>query len=415
MLAFVSESGFFQLQSSQPRLRLRIRPAAESRVRGGHPWIFAESIREQNREGTAGETAAVYDRNDKLLALGLYDPASPIRLRVLHRGKPARLDYEWWKQRFQAALTLRGRLRDENTTGLRLINGENDGWPGLVLDQYASTLVVKLYTTAWLPHLNALSALAQEALDPERLVLRLSRNISNAAHALIGRRDGETLVGTRPEGPILFRESGLTFEADVLRGQKTGFFLDQRENRRRAEQLAGGRDVLNAFSFTGGFSVYAARGGAVSITDLDISEHALTGAKRNFQLNQTTPAVRRARHDCIQANAFDWLPESGKPRFGLIILDPPSLAKREAERKGAVQAYEHLASVAMKSLRKGGILVSCSCSAHVSETEFFQTVRHGVARAKRRFEEIERTGHAADHPANFPEANYLKAIYLRIE
>ncbi|TAK94147.1 MAG: class I SAM-dependent rRNA methyltransferase, partial [Verrucomicrobia bacterium] len=199
----------------------------------------------------------------------------------------------------------------------------------------------------------------------------------------------------------------------VMRGQKTGFFLDQRENRRLVESLARGRTVLNAFSFSGGFSLYAARGGAKSVTDLDISSHALESAKRNFKLSEGETNVASCRYEQIQADAFEWLAGNPARKFDLIILDPPSLAKREAERAGAIRAYGKLAGDGIKHLLSGGILVACSCSAHVSAEEFFGAVRGAAARAGRKFTELQTTGHAPDHHATFKEAEYLKGIYLR--
>src|SRR5882724_190727 len=292
--------------SSLPRLRLRVKKAAETALRSGHPWLFAESIQEQNRSGEAGELAVVYDRQDRFLALGLFDPDSAIRLRVLQARKPQTIDDAWWAARLDAALEKRSGLFDEQTTGYRWINGESDGFPGLVLDRYGETLVMKLYTGIWLPRLELIADLIVARLRPERIVLRLSRNIEEFARENFRRKEGEMLRGTKLDGPVIFLETGLRFEADVVRGQKTGFFLDQRENRRTVEALAGGRNVLNAFSFSGGFSLYAARGGARSVTDLDLSAHALAGAKRNFLLNQAQPHVARCRHHSIQADAFEW-------------------------------------------------------------------------------------------------------------
>jgi 23S rRNA (cytosine1962-C5)-methyltransferase len=210
-------------------------------------------------------------------------------------------------------------------------------------------------------------------------------------------------------------EGGLCFEADVQRGQKTGFFLDQRDNRRIVPTLSRGRTMLNAFSFSGGFSLYAARGGAISVTDLDISSHALEAAKRNFGLNQSEPAVARCRHELVQADAFAWLEENPKRKFDLIVLDPPSLAKREAERAGAIRAYARLAELGIKHLSRDGILLASSCSAHVSVDEFFGAVRQSAAKSGRRFNELQTTRHAPDHPAMFKEAQYLKAIYLKFD
>ena len=404
-------------QATPPvRLRLRLRAAAESVVRAGHPWVFANSIAEQNREGGAGELAVIYDRNDKFLAVGLYDPDSPIRLRVLHAGKPQTIDAEWWRARLDAAVTRRAGLFDEHTTGYRLINGESDGWPGLVLDRYDATLVLKVYTAAWLAWLDEIIKLISEQLQPERVVLRLSRNIQNLPGAEKW-KDESAVFEKRAAGdhkdPVIFSESGLRFEAEVWKGQKTGFFLDQRENRRLVETFAVGRTVLNAFSFSGGFSLYAARGGAKSVTDLDISKHALASAARNFALNQSDARVAACRREAVQANTYTWLAESDRS-FNLMILDPPSLAKREAERAGAIRAYSKLVDLGLKRLARDGILLACSCSAHVTADEFFTAVRQTARNSHRKFTELRTTHHAPDHHATFAEAEYLKGIYLQV-
>ncbi len=397
----------------RPRLRLHIAAASESVLRQGHPWLFADSIRDQNREGALGEIAAVYDRKDRLLALGLFDPDSPIRLRVLHLGKPVVMDEAWWANRFEPPLARRRGLFDDHTTGYRCVNGESDGWPGLVLDRYDRTLVLKLYTAVWLPRLQEIANIIRDQIQPERLVLRLSRNIQRLARERFTREDGSIIHGPPLDGPVIFQETGLQFEADVLKGQKTGFFLDQRENRRRVEALADGKEVFNVFSFSGGFSLYAARGGARSVTDLDISLHALRSARRNFALNQAFPAVAECPHETIQDDAFDWLAGAAHRTFSLIILDPPSFAKRESEKTEALHAYSRLTSLALEHLSPGGILLACSCSAHVTERDFFGAVRTAASKSGRRFTEIETAGHAPDHPGTFKEALYLKAIYLR--
>lgn len=399
---------------SLPRLKLTLRPTAESIVRSGHPWVYSESIRDQNREGTAGELAVIYDRKDKFLAVGFYDPDSPLRVRILHSGKPATIDEAWWRASLDRALALREGIADARTNGLRLLNGESDGWPGLVLDRYNDTLVVKLYSPAWLERLEMVTDLFRERLGHARIVLRLSRNLEGSAGES-GREDGAILFGPPLEGPVVFLEEGLRFEADVVKGQKTGFFLDQRENRKRIGQLAKGRDVLNAFSFSGGFSLHAARGGAASVTDLDLSSHALEAARRNFALNQEDARVAACDHLQVQDDAFAWIDHKRDVSYDLIITDPPSLAKREIERSRAIQAYGRLNANAIRLLRHGGILLAASCSAHVSADEFFGAVRQAARQSGRRFEEIETTRHAPDHHASFPEAEYLKGIYLRFD
>ncbi|MEO7298248.1 MAG: class I SAM-dependent methyltransferase [Verrucomicrobiota bacterium] len=399
------------ISSQNTRLRIRIGATAESVVRSGHPWLFAQSIREQNREGQTGELAVIFDRNDKFLAVGLFDPDSPLRVRILRSGKPQTIDRAWWQNHFRETIHRRDSLFDEQTTGFRWINGESDGWPGLVLDRYDTTLVVKLYTAAWLPRLEEIVAVIAEGLPHERLVVRLSRNMQRIAQTQFQLVDGQILRGGLVDAPVVFLENGVRFEADVLRGQKTGFFLDQRENRQRVETLAHGREVLNAFSFSGGFSLYAARGGARAVTDIDISEHALESARRNFALNKTI--AKNSHHETIQADAFDWMAGNPERKFDLVILDPPSLAKREMERVGALQAYQKLAQGAIGHLRAGGILVAASCSAHVSAKEFFQKIREIARHSRHKFSELRTTEHAPDHPATFLEARYLKCIYLQ--
>jgi len=409
-----------------PRLKLRLSPAAETAVRSGHPWVFDQSLREQNRKGSTGEIAVIYDRHNAFLALGFYDPASPLRVRILHLGKPVTLDTPWWRQHLTTTLARRNPLiaaaapsqSRPATDGFRLINGESDGWPGLVLDRYATTLVLKLYTAVWLPQLDDTLALLRESLPwATALVLRLSRNLAEPARLHHQRSEGFLFSSDQPPNEtVVFRENSLRFEADVRHGQKTGFFLDQRDNRARVEHLAAGRDVLNTFSFSGGFSLYAARGGARSVTDLDLSTHALASAQRNFALNRReSPAIAACTHHILQADAFAWLARPAPPRYDLIIVDPPSLARRETERARALEGYAHLHASALTHLRPGGVLIAASCSAHVDESEFFATVRRTVRATGRSFRELWTSSHAADHPASFKEARYLKCLALRCE
>jgi 23S rRNA (cytosine1962-C5)-methyltransferase len=395
--------------SKIPTLRLRLKPAAESIVRAGHPWVFAESFRYQNRDGATGELAVIFDRNNRFLAVGLYDAASPLRVRILHSGKPVSINSGWWKARAAEAFARRRNLFDGQTTGFRLIHGESDGWPGLVLDQYQSARVMKIYTAAWLPRLAETADLLQ---GEGSLVLRLSRNLQDLARDEFGLTDGQVLRGPALERPVVFLESGLRFEADVLRGQKTGFFLDQRENRRNVEALARGRSVLNLFSFSGGFSLYAARGGATNVCSLDVSEHALEAARRNFALNQNHASIARCRHETIQADAFAWLQAAVERRFDLIIIDPPSLARRAADKNEARAAYARLIEAGIARLQPYGILVAASCSAHVTAEEFFALARNCAKRSGRKSNELRTTSQPADHPAAFAEARYLKCIYF---
>ena len=384
-------------------------PRAESAVRAGHPWVFGESIKTQNRDGEAGEFVVMYDRRDRFMAIGLYDPDSPIRVRVVHQGKPATVDRDWWLERAMEARGKReGVVFKAGTNGGRWINGESEGFPGMVVDRYAGTLVVKLYSAIWLPRWDEIEGVLREVFAPDHLVLRLSRNLVKAAGEF-GIEEG--FRGEPGEEVVVFEENGLSFESAVRHGQKTGFFLDQRDNRARVGEMAEGREVLNLFSFSGGFSLYAARGGASRVVDVDISEHALESARRNMALN---PALDGAIHRGVQADVFEWI-EDCVEDFDLVIVDPPSLAKRERDREGAVRMYRRLNAAAMARVRSGGVLLAASCSAHVSSSEFFGAVRSEAGRSGRRWNELWTAGHAPDHPAAFAEAEYLKAICLEVE
>jgi 23S rRNA (cytosine1962-C5)-methyltransferase len=398
------------------RVAVHLTPAALRAVRRGHPWVYDRGIRRLNREGQAGDLAVLIDGNRQVAGLGLYDPESPIRVRVLHRGEPTVIDADWLRKRMGTAFDARDALtRDPATTGYRLVHGENDGLPGLVLDRYDETLVMKLDTVAWLPHLDVLSALLIERLDPQRIVLRMSRTVSASPIRADKLADGTVLHGPVLHGPVVFLENGLRFEADPVDGQKTGFFLDQRDNRARVGNLADRLDVLNVFAYTGGFSVYAARGGARRVVSLDISAPALEAAERNLDLNRNIPAVASATHETLCADAFDALEEMSrsKCRFGLVVLDPPSFARKQSDVDRAVAAYERLAALGLRVLAPGGLLVAASCSARVPAPVFFQTVARAASQSGRPLEVIERTAHAVDHPIGFPEGAYLKCLFAR--
>jgi 23S rRNA (cytosine1962-C5)-methyltransferase len=391
------------------RLRLSLYPRAESAIRSNHPWIYAESIKMQNREGETGELAVIYDKRDRFMAVGMYEAESPIRLRILHVGKPMTIDRDWWSEKARACLAKReGSIIQPGTDGARMIQGESEGFPGLVADRYADTLVVKIYATSWLARWEEIEGVLREVFAPKFLVLRMSRNVIACAEKY-GIAEG--VCGESGEEIVVFSENGLCFESAVLKGQKTGFFLDQRNNRARVETLTKGRDVLNVFSFSGGFSLYAARGGASSVTDLDISAYALDSAARNFSLNSNNYQISKVKRHAVQADAFKWMDQTLES-YDLIITDPPTLAKRESERAGAIRAYKHLNAAAISRLRLGGILVAASCSAHVSSDDFFRTIQETAQASGKSWRELWRSGHAADHPAAFREAEYLKAVCI---
>jgi len=395
------------------RLAVRLRPAAQRAVRGGHPWVFDRSITHCTPGGQAGDLAVIFDHQRRFLAVGLYDPASPLRVRVLARGAPQAVDGEFLYRRLRAAVALRRSLDTPRTTAFRLVHGENDGLPGLVLDRYEATLVLKLYTPAWVPWLPALRAALAEALPHERLVLRFDRRSAARPELLHGLHDGDTVVGAPPPGAVPFYENGLRFQADVVRGHKTGFFLDQRDNRARVEAVAAGRRVLDVFAYTGGFALYAARGGAAAVSVVDGSLPALATCRRHFALNHDWPGVAAVVPDVRQGDAFAALAELAARGavYDLVVVDPPAMAKRQAEVTTALRAYARLTSLALGVLAPGGTLVMASCSSRLSPDALASAVLRAAARAGRRLRETARTGHPLDHPVAFPEGAYLCCLF----
>lgn len=403
--------------AGKKRIALRITPPAQKAVRRGHPWLFAEAITRQSHDGAPGDLAVIFDDKRRFLAIGLYDPDSPIRVRVLHTGPPCPIDDDWFSQKIQSAITLRQPLADsDHTTGYRLIHGENDGLPGLVVDRYNQTYVMKLYTTAWLPHLALLTRILHDLLQPKRIVLRLSRAVMSRPEHLYTLKNGTVPLGSPVTKPIKFRENGLAFSADVVRGQKTGFFFDHRANRAKVETLAEGKRVLNVFAYTGAFSLYSARGGAKRVLSLDISQPALATAMRNFKLNIDHPNIAKARHDLLVGDAFQSLFDlhRSKRKFDMVIVDPPTFAKNQQEVEGALGAYGRLTRLALQVLRPGGVLVMASCTGRVTADQFFATVDKGIQQSGRTATPIAKTGHALDHPITFPQGAYLKCLFSTI-
>jgi 23S rRNA (cytosine1962-C5)-methyltransferase len=398
---------------SDRRIALQVTPAAERALRGGHPWVFDQAIVKQSHAGQPGDLAVIFDGKRRFLAIGLYDPDSAIRVRILQHRQPATIDRAWFVDRLHAAAAIRQPLSAQGTTGYRLVHGENDGLPGLIVDRYADTLVVKLYTAAWLPHLRDIVAGLQTVQPLERLVLRLSRNLE-ARTAPYGLIDGQTLIGDDPGGPVIFQENGLFFAADVVHGHKTGFFFDQRDNRAEVRAQSAGRRVLDVFAYTGGFSVYAAAGGATDVTSLDVSAPALEAAVANFALNQADANVRAARLITRAGDAFDDLEHlhAAGHTFDMVIVDPPSFAKSAAEIGRALAAYSRLVRLALNVLAgRGSVLVMASCSSRVTPADFFGTVERTASEAGRSFTGVLHTGHALDHPIGFAEGEYLKCLF----
>ena len=410
-------------EPGEKRIAVRVTKDALRQVRGGSPWLYDGSIASVSHDGAAGDLAVIFDDKRKFAAIGLWDPSSPIRVKVLHTGSPATIDGDFWRGRLAEAFERRrGLIDDGGTTAYRCIHGENDGLPGLVVDRYDATLVVKLYSPAWFAHLaSVVDALLDVSVGEaggtdrvDRVVLRLGRSVS--AGETFGCCDGDVIVGEPVDRPVRFLERGLSLEADVVHGQKTGHFLDQRDNRALVRSMADGMAVLDVFASTGGFSVAAAAGGASSVHLIDQSGPALATAERNLGHNRRLAEVRRCAVHTTVGDAFEVLERLGTrdERFDLVIVDPPSFASNAGAVPRALAAYGRLARLTAGVVRRGSTVVMASCSSRVSVDEFAEAIHTGFASTGTDVHEVRRTGHAVDHPVGFEHGAYLKALYLTV-
>lgn len=395
--------------TSTKRLAIHLKPMAEKLVKQGHPWIFADSIAKINKEGASGDVAILFDnRRDKVFGVGLYDPDSPIRIKVLS-AVPAHLNKDFFKSKIEKAQRLRKPLLETDTNSYRLIYGENDGFPGLIADVYANVMVVKLYASIWYPYLKDIFPDLLLFSGCDTMVLRLSRLLSKSAVAPL--LDGAVLHGALENEVVYFKEHGIRFSANVIYGHKTGYFLDHRENRRRVGLLADNKRVLDVFSYAGGFSVHALAGGAKEVISLDISAQALEVALQNGKLNNHTGI-----HTTMAVDAFLGLQQliDQNEVFDIVVIDPPSFAKSSREIDSAKNSYSRLAALGAQLVKKEGLLVLASCSSRVSARQFYDISENAISRTKRIFSVVNKTEHDIDHPITFPEAAYLKCGYYKL-
>jgi 23S rRNA (cytosine1962-C5)-methyltransferase len=404
------------------RIAVKVKTKGAQALRRGHPWLFEDSIGKISRDGASGEIAVVFDDNKSVLGAGLYDPYSPVRVKILSFGaSKIPVGTDLFRQLCREAKILREGKIPPGITAWRLLNGESDAFPGLVADKYADVLVLKVYTPAFIPWLGDIADTIFE-LYPElrRLAVRFSREIQRMPEEIRrGLVDGTLFTSDSPDwdGTVQFLENGIIFEADVKSGQKTGFFLDQRDNRARVGELSKGCErFLNLFSYSGGFSLYAARTGAKEVYSVDINKHAIAAANHNFTLNSKDINIVSCRHIGISGDAFAVMEklEKEKKIFDIVVVDPPSFAKSVAENMTAMKSYARLAQAAVKLIRKNGTLVFASCSSRVNADELFDVVHQTASSAGKPLEELQRTDHAVDHPAKFKESHYLKCLYARV-
>jgi 23S rRNA (cytosine1962-C5)-methyltransferase len=399
------------MSGKQTKPALVLKAGRDKSLKRRHPWIFSGAIERVLGSPASGDTVEVRAADGKPLALAAYSPASQIRARVWSFDCQASVDAAFLRERLRAALALREQLpAARHANALRLVHGESDGLPGLVVDRYADVLVAQFLAAGverWREEI--IGALAELA-GCEAIYERSDAEVRTLEGLPARSGWARSAMGNAARCPIM--EYGLNFRVDVEQGQKTGFFLDQRENRQRIRALAAGRAVLDCFCYTGGFAIAAAAGGAKHVLALDSSAAALDVARDNLAAN----ALDAAKLEFRQADVFAELRalRDRGARFGLIVLDPPKFAPTAAQARNAARAYKDVNLLALKLLAPGGLLATFSCSGGVS-AELFQSIVAGAASdAQVEAKIVERFSAGADHPValGFPEGEYLKGLLV---
>ena len=391
-----------------PYPRILLKPGREASLQKGHPWIFSGALNAMEGKPAPGDIVLAASHAGEPLALGFFNPECDIAFRLLTHETRQPVDERYWRDCVAAASALRQRLVPPDTTACRLINAEGDGIPGLIVDRYGGFLVVSIETAGAEKYRGMiLDALCRE-VHPEGIYER-SEGRSRRREGLPDRTG--VAFGAVPPETIEIRENGLSFAVDIRTGQKTGFYLDQRENRDRIGRICRDADVLNCFSYSGGFSVYCARGGAKRIVSVDASGPANALARSNLERN----GFSAQDHPAIQADAFSFLRDTTE-RFDLVILDPPPFAKSRKDVAQAARGYKDINLRAARRLSQGGLLATFSCSNHLDETLFEKIVNAAARDAGRKAQLVARLGPGPDHPANLahPEGRYLKGLLLRL-
>ncbi len=400
--------------------RVTVTPKAERSLRAGHPWVYDAEITALSGGYENGDIVDVFSGKDRYLGSGFINDHSKIRVRLLSRNANDRFDAAFWTRRLRYAVDYRRAvLSPEDFTCCRLVFGEADQLPGLTVDRFGPVLVAQVLSLG----MERLKGL----LFP--ILLDLLREGGTEITALYERseaalRDKEGLPrfkgffsfeGTKPpDGRVEIVENGLRFDVDYIEGQKTGYFLDQKLNRRAIRQLAQGRRVLDCFTHTGAFALNAAAAGAARVTAVDVSADALSQARRNAALNGLEEKI-----DFVQADVFDLLTEkaaAGKGEWDFIILDPPAFTKSSGTVKSALRGYKEINLKAMKLLPRGGWLATCSCSHFMTDELFRQMLRDAAADAAVSLRQVEARRQGPDHPIlwNVPETDYLKFYIFQV-
>ena len=392
-------------------ITIRLKKKKEESLRRFHPWVFSGAIEQMDGQPEEGDWVRVESFQHEFLAVGQYQIGS-IAVRVFS-WEDREIDDAFLRERIRVAFNLRkelGLIRGDANNAYRLIHGEGDCLPGLVVDVYAHTAVMQAHTAGmhYLRRPLAEALVAVAGADIRHVYYKSETTLPYKAD--LDPVNGY-LIGGEGNSDIAV-ENGLRFHVDWLKGQKTGFFVDQRENRALVEKYARGRNVLNMFCYTGGFSVYAMRGGANRVASVDVSAQAISLTTRNMELNFPGDS----RHEAVCEDAFSYLAKMGD-RYDLIILDPPAFAKHKKVLHNALQGYRRLNAAALEKIRPGGILFTFSCSQVVTKDDFRCAVFSAAAQTGRRVRILRQLHQPEDHPIDIyhPEGEYLKGLVLYVE
>lgn len=389
---------------------IQLRHGKTESLKRFHPWIFSGAIQRMPDNLTEGQLVRVIDHKGDFLAIGHYQIGS-IAIRVLSFVE-RKIDNEFWKERLSEAFNMRCSIglvgREDNNT-LRLVHGEGDQLPGLIIDLYGKTAVMQAHSVGMHLYRKEIAAALIDVCKGIIENVYYKSETTLPFKADLHEKDGFIIGGNEDNIAI---EYGLKFHIDWLRGQKTGFFIDQRENRKLLEQYSIGKNVLNMFCYTGGFSVYALRGGATRVTSVDSSAKAIDLTRANAELNFPGDS----RHDAYAEDAFKFLERAGDD-YELIVLDPPAFAKHKGALRNALKGYTRLNAIAISKIRKGGIIFTFSCSQAVNKDQFRLAVFTAAAQAGRHVRILHQLHQPADHPINIyhPEGEYLKGLVLEVE
>jgi 23S rRNA (cytosine1962-C5)-methyltransferase len=392
---------------------ITLKPKKEIPLLAGHPWVFSEAI-QQDIQGEAGELVFVHSYDGQPLGIGTWNGNTSIRVRLLTRDENKKIDTNFFATRFAKLAAWKTSHLPANTSGYRLVHAESDGLPGLIVDRFADVFVFQLHTAGMERLRGAIIEAIEQTFHPRAIVERSDVDVRKieGLHAF----PVEVHAGT-VDAPVIFEEQGIQFMADVLKGQKTGFFLDQREARLAVGRLAKGKRVLNLFSYSGAFSVHAAKSGAAFVSSVDVSHSALESAEKNFSLNGLN-AQDEAKCLFLEADIFDLLEDQDPPGgpYDLIICDPPALAKSAKHLPNALKTYTTLNAACFKLLSSGGILVTSSCSGRLEPDDFRSMLRIAAGRAKKDVRILDWITQPIDHAErlSFPEGRYLKTAILEV-